>query len=112
MHRSADDLTSVGGDGEGHEGQRLNRPRRAPRSSRTTFCPRLQKPQQTVGEFISIAGRDWSGCPAADKDKMFRCVVRKFDAVHDFGAFKSAGFKVQEMGESVARAVFKNELGA
>ena len=42
---------------------------------------------------------------------MFRCVVRKFDAVHDFGAFKSAGFKVQEMGESVARAVFKNELG-
>ena len=73
--------------------------------------PTLQKPQQTVGEFISIAGRDWSGCPAADKDKMFRCVVRKFDAVHDFGAFKSAGFKVQEMGESVARAVFKNELG-
>ena len=76
------------------------------------FLPTLQKPQQTVGEFISIAGRDWSGCPAADKDKMFRCVVRKFDAVHDFGAFKSAGFKVQEMGESVARAVFKNELGA
>jgi hypothetical protein len=64
------------------------------------FLPTLTKPAAVIGDFISIQGRDWQGCPASDKEKWFRCVVRKFDALHDFGAFKSAGFEVQEMGES------------
>jgi hypothetical protein len=64
------------------------------------FLPSLSKPSEVVGEFISIQGSDWQGCPASDKQKWFRCVVRKFDALHDFGAFKSAAFEVQEMGES------------
>ena len=40
------------------------------------FLPQLGKPQSVVGDFIAMAGREWSGCPAADKDKWFRCVVR------------------------------------
>ena len=64
------------------------------------FLPTISKPAEIVGCFILLAGREWSGCPENDKDKIFRCIVRRFEAVHDFGAFKSGGFQVQEMGES------------
>ena len=47
------------------------------------FLPTLTKPQEVVGSFIVMPGREWAGCPAADKDKLF-----KFAAVHDFGALK------------------------
>ena len=40
------------------------------------FLPTLTKPDQVLGEFISMAGKEWSGCPAADKEKLFRCVKR------------------------------------
>ena len=41
--------------------------------------------------------------PTAEKDKWFKCAVRAFDAIHTFpGEMKSAGFQVQEMGESGA----------
>ena len=44
--------------------------------------------------FVKIQGRDWGGCPASDKDKWFKCIVREFEAVHDFpGGTKSAGFQ-------------------
>lgn len=64
------------------------------------FLPTLTKPSSVVGEFISIQGREWQGCSASDKDKWFRCIVRQFESMHDFGAFKSAAFEVQEMGET------------
>ena len=71
-----------------------------PKLSAHNFLPTISKPDEIVGDFIAMPGREWSGCPAGDKDKLFRCVVRKFEAVHDFGALKGAGFEVQEMGES------------
>ena len=64
------------------------------------FLPTLTKPQHVIGKFISLAGSEWQGCPNNDKDKVFCCVIRKFEAVHDFGAFKTAAFEAQEMGES------------
>ena len=64
------------------------------------FLPTLSKPAEVIGEYIKMQGKDWKGCPAADKDKWYRCVVRAFEVMHNFGAFKSAAFEVQEMGES------------
>jgi hypothetical protein len=63
------------------------------------FLPNLARPSDVIGEFIEIRGSDWGGCPASEKEKWFKCIVRQFDAVHDFpGGTKSAGFEVQEMG--------------
>ena len=57
------------------------------------LLPILPKPASAVGEFVQIEGREWGGCTASDKDKWFRCIVRQFEAVHDFpGGVKSAGF--------------------
>ena len=64
------------------------------------FVPLLTKPAEVIGDYISMQGKEWPGCPAADKDKWYRCVVRHFEAMHEFGASKSAAFEVQEMGES------------
>ena len=65
------------------------------------FLPALSKPGKVIGDFISMPGSEWGGCPASQKASLFRCVVRQFDAVHEFpGGTKSAGFQVQEMGES------------
>jgi hypothetical protein len=48
-----------------------------------------------------MQGKDWTGCPSAGKEKHYRCTLRKFEAMHNFGTrFKSAAFEVQEMGES------------
>ena len=62
------------------------------------FLPQLSKPAHVIGEFIAMQGKEWSGCPAADKEKWYTLAVRKFEAVHDFGAFKQSAFEVQEMG--------------
>ena len=65
------------------------------------LLPTLAKPASAVGAFVEIQGCEWNGCPAADKEKWFKCIVRQFEAVHEFpGSNKSAGFQVQEMGES------------
>ena len=65
------------------------------------LLPVLPKPSSAIGMFVEIQGCDWGGCPASDKDKWFKCIVRQFEAVHEFpGKTKSAGFQVQEMGES------------
>ena len=65
------------------------------------FLPTLTKPAAVIGDYISIQGKDFPGCPHADKEKWFRCVVRQFEAMHDLpGGLKSAAFEVQEMGES------------
>jgi hypothetical protein len=64
------------------------------------FLPTLTKPMEIIGDYIAMQGKDWTGCPSADKEKHYRCIVRKFKAMHNFGTFKSAAFEVQEMGES------------
>ena len=82
-------------------------PKRKPAAGKSTpklaahnFLPMLTKPAEVIGDYVSLQGKEWTGCPAADKDKWFRCTVRRFEGVHDFGAFKSAAFQVQEMGQS------------
>ena len=82
-------------------------PKRKPAAGKATpklaahnFLPVLTKPAEVIGDYVSLQGKEWTGCPAADKEKWFRCTVRQFEGVHDFGAFKSAAFQVQEMGQS------------
>ena len=71
-----------------------------PKLAAHNFLPVLTKPAEVIGDYVSLQGKEWTGCPAADKEKWFRCTVRQFEGVHDFGAFKSAAFQVQEMGQS------------
>ena len=53
-----------------------------------------------IGNFCTVSGKFWQGCPAADKEKRFLCTVIEFSALHDFGeGRKGAGFKLKEMGE-------------
>ena len=66
----------------------------APARLSAQLLPVLKKPSSAVGLFVKIQGRDWGGCPASDKDKWFKCIVREFEAVHYFpGGTKSAGFQ-------------------
>ena len=54
----------------------------------------LKKTQMAVGKYASVPGKFWHGCPAADKDKRFLCVVVEFVAMHDFGeGRKGSGFQ-------------------
>ena len=59
---------------------------RKPAPARLTaqLLPVLAKPLSAVGIFVVIQGRDWGGCPASDKDKWLKCIVRRIEAVHDF----------------------------
>ena len=43
------------------------------------FLPTLSKPSKVIGDFVSIPGSDWGGCPAAQKASLFMCVVRQFE---------------------------------
>ena len=64
------------------------------------FWPTLSKPAVAVGKHASVPGKYWTGCPSADKDKRFQCIVIEFAALHDFGdGVKGSGFKLKEMGE-------------
>lgn len=64
------------------------------------FYPTLNKPATAVGKYISAPGKFWNGCPAADKEKRFKCAVVEFSALHDYGdGVKGAGFSCKEMGE-------------
>ena len=64
--------------------------------------PTLKKPAEAIGLACLLPGKFWDGCPAADKAKKFRCIVREFEAVHKFPGSQpvSAAFEVQEMGEA------------
>ena len=60
----------------------------------------LSKPAIAIGKHASVPGKNCNGCPAADKEKRFMCIVVEFAAMHDFGdGVKGAGFKLKEMGE-------------
>ena len=50
---------------------------------------------------LHVPGAFWDKCPAADKEKSYKCLVREFAALHKFGGGQppSAAFEVQEMGE-------------
>ena len=65
------------------------------------LLPMLKKPAEAIGTYLHVPGAFWDKCPAADKEKIFQCLVRDFDALHKFagGQAPSAAFEVQEMGE-------------
>ena len=64
------------------------------------FWPLLPKTAVAIGKFVSVLGKFWEGCPSADKEKRYKCIVVDFVAVHDFGAGrKGSAFKLKEMGE-------------
>ena len=65
------------------------------------MLPMLKKPSEAVGHYLDVPGAFWDKCPAADKEKIYKCLVREFAALHKFsgGQPPSAAFEVQEMGE-------------
>ena len=66
----------------------------------TSMVPVLPKTAVAIGKHASVPGKYWQGCPAADKEKRYLCMVVEFKPVHDFGnGFKGAGFSLKEMGE-------------
>ena len=64
-------------------------------SAGSNFLPLLKKMSSAIGKFIHVPGSYWEGCPAGDKEKIFKCLVVEFITVHDFGFYKSSGFKVR-----------------
>ena len=56
---------------------------KASKQSAIAFYPTLNKPATAVGKYISAPGKFWNGCPAADKEKRFKCAVVEFSALHD-----------------------------
>ena len=63
--------------------------------------PVLAKTAHAIGKFCEVPGSFWVGCPTADKQKVFRCIVTEFDPIHTFdGGRKGAAMKAKEMGES------------
>ena len=73
---------------------------KASKQTAIAFYPTLNKPATAVGKYISAPGKFWNGCPAADKEKRFKCAVVEFSALHDYGdGVKGAGFSCKEMGE-------------
>ena len=64
------------------------------------FWPMLSKTAVAVGKYCSVPGKFWDGCPSADKEKRYKCIVVEFLALHDFGGGRKGGaFKLKEMGE-------------
>ena len=51
---------------------------KASKQSAIAFYPTLNKPATAVGKYISAPGKFWNGCPAADKEKRFKCAVVEF----------------------------------
>ena len=60
------------------------------------YYPLLKKSGIAIGKHLHIPGSYWESCPAGDKEKIFKCLIVEFIAVHDFGSFKSNGYKVCE----------------
>ena len=48
------------------------------------LLPMLKKPAEAIGTYLYVPGAFWDKCPAADKEKIFQCLVRDFDALHKF----------------------------
>ena len=59
----------------------------------SNFFPSLRPSDRAVGKFIHVPGSYWTTCPAADKKKIFKCLVSEFVLVHDFGQCKSSGYR-------------------
>ena len=84
---------------------------KASKQSAIAFYPTLNKPATAVGKYISAPGKFWNGCPAADKEKRFKCAVVEFSALHDYGdGVKGAGFSCKG-GKATADKLHEHDLG-
>ena len=72
-------------------------------SGNNNFYPELKKSAHAIGKYIAVPGSWWDNCPAADKDKVYKCMVVDFVAMHDFGNYKGSGYKVCGLCPSFAR---------
>ena len=71
---------------------------------RAGMLPMLKKPAEAVGDYTHEPGSFWDKCPAADKEKIFKCLTREVAALHKFGGQPpSAAIEEQEMGEKGRR---------
>ena len=69
--------------------------------ARANVLPMLSKPATAIGKECHVPGDFWEKCHEGDKEKIFKCTVLEFDAMHTFDrGIKSAAFEVKEMGES------------
>ena len=59
--------------------------------------PMLAKPVSAAGKYADVLGKFWDKCPAADKAKIFKCLVIEFKAIHDFGGVKGAGMLLKDL---------------
>ena len=65
-----------------------------------TTYPQIKLPVKLVGTEIGVPGDFWDKCPAADKDKIFKCVIRDHSIAHRFAVGPmSPAYQLQEMGE-------------
>ena len=55
------------------------------------MLPMLKKPTEAIGHNLHVPGAYWDKCPAADKEKVFACLVRDFDALHKFAGGQRVG---------------------
>ena len=55
------------------------------------------KPVSAAGKYADVLGKFWDKCPAADKAKIFKCLVIEFKAIHDFGGVKGAGMLLKDL---------------
>lgn len=84
------------------------RPASSQRKISAVAFPLLKKVAVALGKHVHIPGSFWDNCPAADTDKIFKCVVVEFVAVHDFGkGVKSDGFKVRALRAGLVAAVMQ-----
>ena len=42
--------------------------------------PMLQKPAMAYGKYADVPGKYWDKCPAADKAKIYKCIIIEFKA--------------------------------
>ena len=47
------------------------------------LLPMLKKTSTAIGKFAGVPGKHWDGTPTQDKEKIFKCIVMKFIAIHD-----------------------------
>ena len=64
------------------------------------LLPTLKKPLESVGKTIDIPGSHWGDqCPAADKEKIFKCTINDYTVLHDFSPRdRGPGMQLTDMG--------------
>ena len=62
----------------------MGRGKKAKKVTALGFYPTLPKTNAALGKYATVPGCFWAKCPAADKEKMFKCLITDFIPIHDF----------------------------